>query len=78
MSASDYANKYITPHNHLKLDEVLDSDNQNDRDLREIAECITDWEVKLVNPLGLTRAQVDDIKEERNIEVRRLALLLIT
>ena len=44
----------IPSHNRCKLDEELDDDNDYDRDLIEIAQYITKWEVKLKAPLELT------------------------
>ena len=57
--------KFVPPPNRPLLETVLDQlhSDGTERHLLEIAHYITDWEVKLVVPLGLTREEVEGIKE---------------
>ena len=54
----------IPAHNHSKLDEELDYDNDVDRDLTEIAHYFIKWE-ELQAPLELTEEDVHLINEEQ-------------
>lgn len=57
------------------LEKMLDWDNDGvKKDLYEIARHLTEWEVKLVAPLGLTPTEVSDIgvKYPREPELQRL------
>ena len=47
---------------HLKCQ--LDSDNDTDTDLREIAYHMLDWDSKLATHLKLTEVDIRDIKDE--------------
>ena len=62
-SSRDYVDKFVPPANRPLLETVLDQGDDTERHLLEIAHYITDWEVKLVGPLGLTREEVEGIKE---------------
>ena len=55
----------IPIHNHWKLDEELDWDNDYDRDLTEIAKGLTNWQTNLRVPLGLTLADVRRINQTK-------------
>ena len=57
-SYRDYVDKFVPPPNRPLLESVLDQGDDTERHLLEIAHYITDWEVKLVGPLGLTREEV--------------------
>ncbi len=57
----EYVCELIPQQHRWKLEQVLDWDNKCDRDLLEIAERITQWEVKLAGPLSLTPEEIDDI-----------------
>ena len=45
------------------LEYQLDSDNDVDRDLREIAHHMLGWDSNLATPLQLTQVDISDIKE---------------
>ena len=71
-SYRDYVDKFVPPANRPLLETVLDQGDDTERHLLEIAHYITDWEVKLVGPLGLTREEVEGIKgRTSNPELRR-------
>ena len=46
------------------LELQLDWDNNLDRDLRQIAHCMLEWDTKLSTHLKLTEVDIHDIKEE--------------
>ena len=49
---------------HGFLSYQLDWDNSQDRDLRDIAHEMLDWDTKLATHLKLTRVNIDDIKKD--------------
>ena len=56
------------------LEKTLDWDNRGvEKDLIEIAKHLTEWEEKLVSPLGLTHTEKKDIKAKyaREPELQR-------
>ena len=67
----DYIYKFIPPHNRSLLDAVIDQGDDCESHLLEIAKYITQWEEKLVGPLGLTREEVDSINEVSKTELRK-------
>ena len=74
-SYKDYVDKFVPPANRPLLETVLDQGDDTERHLLEIAHYITDWEVKLVRPLGLTNEEVEDIKAKiTDPELRRYKL----
>ena len=54
----------LPPAVHSHLEYQLDWDNDVDRDLREIARHMLDWDLKLATHLQLTEIDISDIKEE--------------
>jgi hypothetical protein len=58
---------------HRHLDQLLDWDNQIDKDLTEIAHHMLEWEEKLCTHLGLTAVDAHDIKAKysSNPELQR-------
>ena len=53
----------LPPAVHLHLEYLLDKDNDVDRDLREIAYHMLDWDLKLSTHLKLTEVDIRDIKQ---------------
>ena len=54
----------LPPSMHPHLEDQLDSDNDVDRDLREIAYYMLNWDLKLSTHLELTAIDISDIKDE--------------
>ncbi len=60
------------------LEYQLDRDNKMDRDLREIAHHMLDWDLKLSIGLRLTEVDIRDIKDEYSKpQLQRLAEMVI-
>ena len=50
---------------HMRLDSVLDSDHGGvPKHLGQIADCLTEWEGRIADELGLTLADVASIKSK--------------
>jgi hypothetical protein len=64
----------LTTHAHDLLDKPLDWDNDYERDMIFIADCMSDWEVKLTKQLELSPGKISTIKEKymyRDPELQR-------
>ena len=61
----------IPQQSRWKLDKELDWDNDFDRDLTEIAQCIVNWQGTLRVHLGLTETDVDRINQETTPTLRQ-------
>ena len=73
-AASDFASymSSLPPALRPNLEFQLDWDNDMDRDLREIAHYMVDWDVQLSTSLKLTKEDIADIKEQfQQPEIRR-------
>ena len=60
----EYVTKLIPIANQPLLEVIIDEGSDTDLHLHTIAKSITEWEMKLVGPLELTREEVADIKAE--------------
>ena len=75
-TASDYISS-LPPAVHPHLEDELDRDNDIDKDLREIADHMLDWDTKLATHLKLTKVDISDIKDENSkSELKRLIFFL--
>lgn len=54
----------VRPH----LEDLLDSDNDTDTDLREIAHHMVDWDSKLATYLNLTEVDISDTKRKHSMD----------
>ena len=71
-SYQKYIELLIRAENRWRLDRLVDYDNDESRDLREIARVIPRWEVTLVSPLGITDEEIHDIiHSNTDVELRR-------
>ena len=64
----DFVGHYLPdPNLQGRLNEQI-----GEQDARKIAKSMTQWEIKLAGPLGLTRQEIEDLnEEERRPQIRR-------
>ncbi len=58
----DMVQAYLSGVPDTYLDQPLDWDNNVERDLKDIVECMLEWEEKLTSHFNLTPANIHDIK----------------